>query len=87
MLVGLPLFFVMVLGGEDPIDCLQRKMLANGGGHPLLEQIGDIVARDRRNEDRCFSEIHGSSFDTRGEDRKIRRRRCSGWYVKPIARA
>ena len=32
-------FFVMVLGGEDPIDCLQRKMLARGGGHPLLEQI------------------------------------------------
>lgn len=32
-------FFVMVLGGEDPIDCLQRKMIARGGGHPLLEQI------------------------------------------------
>lgn len=32
-------FFVMVLGGEDPIDCLQRRMIARGGGHPLLEQI------------------------------------------------
>ncbi|MFN8050947.1 MAG: diiron oxygenase [Acidimicrobiales bacterium] len=32
-------FFWMVLGGEDPIDCLQRKMLATGSGHPLLDQI------------------------------------------------
>ncbi len=42
-------FFVMVLGGEDPIDCLQRKMLANGGGHPLLEQIMRIhIAEEAR---------------------------------------
>jgi len=42
-------FFVMVLGGEDPIDCLQRKMLARGGGHPLLEQIMRIhIAEEAR---------------------------------------
>lgn len=42
-------FFVMVLGGEDPIDCLQRKMLATGGGHPLLEQIMRIhIAEEAR---------------------------------------
>lgn len=42
-------FFVLVLGGEDPIDCLQRKMLARGGGHPLLEQIMRIhIAEEAR---------------------------------------
>jgi hypothetical protein len=42
-------FFVMVLGGEDPIDCLQRKMIARGGGHPLLEQIMRIhIAEEAR---------------------------------------
>ena len=43
------LFFVLVLGGEDPIDCLQRRMLARGGGHPLLEQIMRIhIAEEAR---------------------------------------
>jgi hypothetical protein len=33
------LFFVFVLGGEDPIDDVQRTALRRGGGHPLLERI------------------------------------------------
>jgi hypothetical protein len=34
------LFFVFVLGGEDPIDHVQRRELRNGGEiHPLLERI------------------------------------------------
>jgi hypothetical protein len=36
------LFFVFVLGGEDPIDDVQRKMLRNGDNHPLLERIMKI---------------------------------------------
>lgn len=43
------LFFLMVLGGEDPIDCLQRRMLTRGGGHPLLESIMRIhIAEEAR---------------------------------------
>jgi hypothetical protein len=35
-----PLFFVFVLGGEDPIDHVQRQSLRRGDGlHPLLERI------------------------------------------------
>jgi len=33
------LFFVFVLGGEDPIDHVQRDALRQGGAHPLLERI------------------------------------------------
>lgn len=33
------LFFVFVLGGEDPIDHLQRKQLGSGATHPLIERI------------------------------------------------
>jgi hypothetical protein len=33
------LFFVFVLGGEDPIDHVQRRMLREGDPHPLLERI------------------------------------------------
>jgi hypothetical protein len=34
------LFFVFVLGGEDPIDHVQRSVLRSGKGiHPLLERI------------------------------------------------
>ncbi len=33
------LFFVFVLGGEDPIDHSQREGLRNGIDHPLLERI------------------------------------------------
>lgn len=33
------LFFVFVLGGEDPIDDVQRKLLRRGDNHPLLERI------------------------------------------------
>ncbi len=32
-------FFVLVLGGEDPADHLQRSMLRCGIGHPLVERI------------------------------------------------
>ena len=35
-----PLFFVFVLGGEDPIDYVQRRELRSGAPiHPLLERI------------------------------------------------
>ncbi|MGH9214132.1 MAG: AurF N-oxygenase family protein [Acidimicrobiales bacterium] len=36
-----PLFFMFVLGGEDPIDYTQRRQLKDhaGQGHPLLERI------------------------------------------------
>lgn len=34
-----PLFFMLVLGGEDPIDHLQRRQLREGRTHPLTEAI------------------------------------------------
>ena len=33
------LFFVLVLGGEEPADHLQRSMLREGVAHPLVERI------------------------------------------------
>jgi hypothetical protein len=33
------LFFMFVLGGEDPIDHVQRESLRNGGNHPLMDTI------------------------------------------------
>ena len=33
------LFFVFVLGGEDPIDHVQREALRRGDNHPLLQRI------------------------------------------------
>ena len=33
------LFFVFVLGGEDPIDHVQRRALRRGDAHPLLKRI------------------------------------------------
>lgn len=33
------LFFFFVLGGEDPVDYLQRRQLRGGVGHPLVERI------------------------------------------------
>lgn len=33
------LFFMFVLGGEDPIDHVQRESLRAGDSHPLLETI------------------------------------------------
>lgn len=33
------LFFLFVLGGEDPVDHLQRQQLRHGVPHPLLERI------------------------------------------------
>ncbi|WP_457831882.1 diiron oxygenase, partial [Staphylococcus aureus] len=32
-------FFLFVLGGEDPVDHLQRQQLRRGNGHPLVERI------------------------------------------------
>jgi hypothetical protein len=34
-----PLFFLFVLGGEDPVDHLQRRQLRTGESHPAIEQI------------------------------------------------
>ncbi len=44
------LFFFFVLGGEDPIDHVQRKMIARGDAlHPLVERIIRIhVAEEAR---------------------------------------
>ncbi len=36
------LFLLLVLGGEEPIDHLQRLMLREGGRHPLAERIMKI---------------------------------------------
>lgn len=37
------LFFLFVLGGEDPIDHVQRQTLESGGfGHPLVDRISRI---------------------------------------------
>ena len=33
------LFFVLVLGGEDPADHLQRQQLRGADAHPLVERI------------------------------------------------
>lgn len=33
------LFFFFVLGGEDPVDYLQRRQLRGGVSHPLVERI------------------------------------------------
>jgi len=33
------LFFLFVLGGEDPIDYLQRRQLRTGQNHPVIERI------------------------------------------------
>lgn len=35
-------FFVLVLGGEDPVDHIQRRQLREGTTHPLLERIMKI---------------------------------------------
>ncbi|MGH9029601.1 MAG: AurF N-oxygenase family protein [Acidimicrobiales bacterium] len=34
-----PLFFLFVLGGEDPVDHLQRRQLRSGECHPVIERI------------------------------------------------
>lgn len=33
------LFFIMVLGGEDPIDHVQRQQLKSANSHPLAEKV------------------------------------------------
>ncbi|MEV0583601.1 diiron oxygenase [Nonomuraea sp. NPDC050310] len=38
-LISTELFFVFVLGGEDPIDHVQRKMLKDGREHHPLEEL------------------------------------------------
>jgi hypothetical protein len=35
-------FFILVLGGEDPVDYLQRRQLREGTTHPLIETIMQI---------------------------------------------
>ena len=43
------LFFLFVLGGEDPVDHLQRRHLRTGVAHPLVERIMRIhVAEEAR---------------------------------------
>jgi hypothetical protein len=52
------LFFVFVLGGEDPIDHLQRTLLrSHGPVHPLLKRIMQIhVTEEARHL--CFARHH-----------------------------
>ncbi|MHB8439274.1 MAG: AurF N-oxygenase family protein [Acidimicrobiales bacterium] len=33
------LFFLFVLGGEDPVDYLQRRRLRSGASHPIVDRI------------------------------------------------
>ncbi|HEY6560568.1 MAG TPA: diiron oxygenase [Polyangiaceae bacterium] len=48
------LFFVFVLGGEAPIDYVQRRMLAGGGLHPLLQRVMQLhVIEEARHV--CFA--------------------------------
>ena len=48
------LFFLFVLGGESPIDHVQREALARGGLHPLLRRISRIhVTEEARHL--CFA--------------------------------
>ncbi len=47
--VATPAFFVLVLGGEEPVDRYQRKAVRAGVGHPLLEKILRIhIAEEAR---------------------------------------
>jgi len=42
-------FFVLVLGGEDPVDELNHQVLATGHTHPLLERIMKVhIAEEAR---------------------------------------
>lgn len=42
-------FFVLVLGGEDPVDELNHQVLATGHTHPLLERIMRVhIAEEAR---------------------------------------
>jgi P-aminobenzoate N-oxygenase AurF len=42
-------FFVLVLGGEDPVDVLNHQVLATGHTHPLLERIVTVhIAEEAR---------------------------------------
>jgi P-aminobenzoate N-oxygenase AurF len=41
-----PLFFLFVLGGEDPVDYLQRRQLRTGQNHPVIEQIVGIHVKE-----------------------------------------
>src|SRR5918996_78730 len=56
------LFFVFVLGGEDPIDHLQRSVLRSGDElHPLLERIMRIhITEEARHLSfaRCYLRTH-----------------------------
>lgn len=51
------LFFLFVLGGEAPIDFVQRRALARPGAHPLLERIMRIhVLEEARHL--CFAQSY-----------------------------
>lgn len=41
-----PLFFLFVLGGEDPVDYLQRRQLRTGQNHPVIERIIRIHVKE-----------------------------------------
>jgi hypothetical protein len=48
------LFFMFVLGGEAPIDSVQRRMLAGAGLHPLLQRVMQLhVIEEARHV--CFA--------------------------------
>ena len=43
------LFFIGILGGEEPIDHMQKAIIRTGGGHPLIDRIMQIhIAEEAR---------------------------------------
>jgi hypothetical protein len=51
------LFFLHVLGGEAPIDAVQRRALATSGQHPLLRRVMQIhVTEEARHL--CFAKTY-----------------------------
>ncbi|MHB1137362.1 MAG: AurF N-oxygenase family protein [Microthrixaceae bacterium] len=52
-------FFVMVLGGEDPVDLVNHQILESGHPHPLLERIMGIhIAEEARHISYARAALH-----------------------------
>ncbi len=52
-------FFVMVLGGEDPVDLVNHQVLESGHPHPLLERIMGIhIAEEARHISYARAALH-----------------------------
>ncbi len=52
-------FFVMVLGGEDPVDLVNHQVLESGHPHPLLERIMSVhIAEEARHISYARAALH-----------------------------